>query len=233
MTDSFRLRICAVALVLGAAALFIAQRLRPDMGHEDLQGILRAVQGASGAANTASLVYLAAAALLVVGFATVPAAVPSGRGSKLIFVAASLTVVGAVWYGIEAALMQFVAVLAGSPDVAAAAAQLDRLNAGFGLIAILPFFFYLAPLGVAIALRRAHLAGAWLIGLWAFGFVVGFASNSPLGESVPGLVILNDALLSALVVVIGLVVAVRHAELSSVAAERSAATESSSATGTA
>lgn len=233
MTDSFRLRVGAIALILGAVALFIAQRIRPDAGHVDVPGILRSVQASSGAASTASLLYLAAAALLVTGFVAVPSAIAAGRGSRLIYATAGLTAVGAVWYGVEAALMQFVAVLAGSPDVAAAAAQLDRLNAGFGTIALLPWFFYLAPLGVAIALRRAQLVGVWLIGLWALGFLVGFTANSPLGESMPGLAVVNDAALSAIVVAIGLVVAVRRSGSPGVAAEHSVGTQPSSAAGAA
>lgn len=230
MTDSFRLRIGAIALILGAVGLFVAQRLRPDAG-EDAQSVLRSVQASSGAASTASLLYLATAALLVAGFVAVSSAIAAGRGSRLIYVAATLTAIGAAWYGVEAALMQFVAVLAGSPDQAAAAAQLDRLNAGFGAIATLPWFFYLAPLGVAVALRRARLAGVWLIGLWVLGFLVGFTANSPLGESMPALAVVNDALLSALVVAIGLVVAMRRSESPGVAAEHSVGTQPSSAAG--
>lgn len=232
MTDSFRLRIGAIALILGAVALFVAQRLRPDAG-EDALSVLRSVQASSGAASTASLLYLATAVLLVAGFVAVPSVIAAGRGSRLIYLAVALSAVGAAWYVVEAALMQFVAVLAGSPDQAAAAVQLDSLNAGFGAIAILPWFFYLAPLGVAVALHRARLAGVWLIGLWVLGFLAGFTANSPLGESMPGLAVVNDALLSALVVAIGLVVAIRSSESPRLATDRSVSTQPSSAAGAA
>jgi hypothetical protein len=205
MSDASRLRFGAIALITGAVALFGAQLIRPDVGG-DAQAILRSVAASSGAVETASLLYLAAAALLVMGLVALPSAVAGGPGSRLLYVATALSAVGATWYGIEAALMRFVDVLAGSPAVAAGATQLEQLNAGFGVIAVLPWFSYLAPLGVAIALRHARVTGAWLIGLWAAGLVAGFLANSPLGESVAWLATVSDALLSALVAGFGIAV---------------------------
>lgn len=194
-----RLRIGAASLLIGAIALLGAQLLRPDHG-EDARTILRAVTDAPGAAPTASLLYLAAAVMLVSGLIALPSAVATGRGSRLLFVSTAVTAVGVLWFAVEAALMIFADVLATSSDAAAAATQLDALNAGFGVLAALPWFFYIGPLGIAMALRRADLVGAWLIGLWVVGFVTGFAANSPLGESVPALVVANDVLVAALLV---------------------------------
>jgi hypothetical protein len=230
LAASLRLRIGAIALATGAGALFAAQSLRPDTG-ADADAILRSVQAASGMADVASLLYLVAAALLVAGSVAVPSAIASGRGARLIYVAAALMAVGAVWYGVEAALMRFVTVLASSADAAAAASQLDRLNADFGAIALLPWCFYMAPLGVAVALRRARLAGAWIIGLWVLGFAVGFAANSPLGAETPALTVVNDALLSGLVVAIAVVVGVRRPGSPEIAAGFAASPRASSVTG--
>jgi hypothetical protein len=167
------------------------------------------------------LLYLAAAVLLVFGFVALPSVAAAGRGSRLTYVAAGLAAVGAVWYGIEAALMRSVEVLAESPDTAAAA-HLVRLNEVFGIIAVLPWLFYLAPLAVAIGLRRARVAGAWLIGLWATGFLVGFVAHSPLGEAIPVLSMVGDALLSAVVVAIAFVMLRRPVGSSSQAPVQSA-----------
>lgn len=208
MSEPFRFRMGGVSLVGGAIALFAAQTTRPDTG-ETAESILASVAASPDAAGAASLLYLATAAALVAGFVAVPALATSGRGSRLLFVASAIAAVGAVWYGVEAALMHFGAVLATSPDAASAASQLDRLNAGMGHLAVLPWLFYLAPLGVAIGLRRAGVVGSWLIGLWVASFVAGFAAESPLGAEVPVLVIVNDVLLAGFVAAIGVVVGLR------------------------
>jgi hypothetical protein len=188
-----------VALTVGAVALLAAQLVRPDHG-EDPAAILRTVAAGGDAAGTASLLYLTAGAALTIGLVAVPGAVVMGRGARLLLASSALTAVGALWFAVEAALMRFVDVLAAAPDVAGAASHLDALNAGFGVIAVLPWFFYLAPLGIAAALWRAGATGTWLIGLWLIGFAAGFAANSPLGVSVPALGTANDVLLSAMIV---------------------------------
>jgi hypothetical protein len=198
-SDRFRILLCGASLTVGAVALLAAQLVRPDHG-EDAGAILRAVAAGGGAAGAASLLYLVAAVGLAIGLVAIPGAVRTGRGARLLVASTALTAVGALWFAVEAALMRFVDVLAAASDTAGAAAQLDALNAGFGLVAVLAWFFYLAPLGVAVALRRAGATGSWLIGLWVISFGVGFAANSPLGASIPALVTANDVLLSAMVV---------------------------------
>jgi hypothetical protein len=203
--DRFRPRVGALALVIGAFSLLVAQLIRPDHG-ESAAAIFRAVEGADGAAANASLLYLVAAAALAIGLVAVPASVPAGRGARLLLLSVALAVVGTLWFAVEAALMQFVDNLAAAPNASQAAAQLEALNAGFGVIAVLPWFFYIAPLGIAIALWRAGLVGSLLVGLWVAGFAAGFAANSPLGESIPALVTANDVLLSALIAGIAAIV---------------------------
>ncbi|HET8777818.1 MAG TPA: hypothetical protein VFN76_09170 [Candidatus Limnocylindria bacterium] len=198
-SDRFRILLCGASLTVGAVALLAAQLVRPDHG-EDAGAILRAVAAGGGAAGAASLLYLVAAVGLAIGLVAIPGAVRTGRGARLLVASTALTAVGALWFAVEAALMRFVDVLAAASDTAGAAAQLDALNAGFGLVAVLAWFFYLAPLGVAVALWRAGATGSWLIGLWVISFGVGFAANSPLGASVPALVTANDVLLSVMVI---------------------------------
>lgn len=200
----FRPALGAAALVVGALALLAAQIVRPDRG-EDSAAVLRAVTAAGGAAANASLLYLVAAIALAVGLVAAPAALDAGRGARMFFVATLLTAVGSLWFAIEAALMQVVVMLAGSSGTSGAA-QLEALNANFGVLAALPWFFYLAPLGMTIALWRADRAGSWLVGLWVAGFATGFAANSPLGESIPSLLVVNDILLSALFIALAAVI---------------------------
>lgn len=204
-SDRFRILLGGASLTVGAVALLAAQLVRPDHG-EDAGAILHAVAAGGGAAGTASLLYLAAAVALAIGLVAIPGAVATGPGARLLLTSTALTAVGALWFAVEAALMRVVDVLATAPDVARAAAQLDALNAGFGVIAVLAWFFYLAPLGIAVALWRAGATGSWLIGLWVISFAVGFAANSPLGASVPALVSANDVLLTAMVIGIASVI---------------------------
>ncbi len=135
-SDRFRILLCGASLTVGAVALLAAQLVRPDHG-EDAGAILRAVAAGGGAAGAASLLYLVAAVGLAIGLVAIPGAVRTGRGARLLVASTALTAVGALWFAVEAALMRFVDVLAAASDTAGAAAQLDALNAGFGLVAVL------------------------------------------------------------------------------------------------
>lgn len=204
MIDRIRLRVGAVAIVAGSIAYFVAQMIRPDHA-EDAAGILASVQASAGSAGGAALLYLAAAILLVGGLVAISSSLVGRPGARTYAITTALTAVGAAWLVAEAVIMTVAATLAASPDHVAAAAQLNDFNDRFGLIAILPWFLYLAPLGMAIGLRRGGRSGVWLVGLWAVGFVIGFAANSPLGESVPALALIGDAALAALLAAIGVV----------------------------